>query len=80
LQCAHTQGLRRQAQRHAAGAPQQVGEIGVEGVEVDDREGRVECRGGGVERALEWGLEQVHPDGGRYPLADELECRAEHGT
>jgi hypothetical protein len=29
---------------------------------------------------LERGLEKVHPNRGRYPLADELECRAEHGT
>jgi hypothetical protein len=25
-------------------------------------------------------VEKVHPYRGSYPLADELECRAEHGT
>jgi hypothetical protein len=52
----------------------------VERVELDHRERRVERRGGGIEQALEWRVEKVHPNRGSYPLADQLECRAEHGT
>ena len=45
----HPHGLRRQPDRLAARAPQQVGGVGVERVEVDDRERRIEPRGGGVQ-------------------------------
>jgi hypothetical protein len=42
--------LRRQAHRLAAGPAAQVGGVGVEGVEVDDRERRLEVLGGFVDR------------------------------
>ena len=41
--------FRRQPHRRSAGAAQQIGGVGVERVEVDDRERRIEVRGGGVQ-------------------------------
>ena len=61
-------------------APEQVGGIGVEGVQVDHRKGRIELVGGDIEPALERGLEKVHPNRGGYPLEDQLQSRPEHGT
>ena len=65
--------------RPAGAAPrppaQQVGEVGVERVEVDGRERRVQPAVA-ESSVLERCLEKVHPIGGGYPLRDELECRA----
>ena len=49
LEGAAAHGLRGQADPLAARPPQEVGRVGVEGVEVDDRERGVEVRGRGIE-------------------------------
>jgi hypothetical protein len=64
--------LRRQADALAPGAPQQVARIGVEGLEIDHRERRLEVRCGGFKS----GLQGV----ARYPPCASLECRASLGT
>ena len=71
----HAHGLRRQPDRLAARAAQQVGGVGVEGVEVDDRERRVQAGGRGVE-PLAFGLWELRHGPGRYPPGLPLECRA----
>jgi hypothetical protein len=60
--------LRRQPHRLARPASQQVRRVGVEGVEIHDRERRVEVGGGGVQALLQ-GL-------ARYPPNHSLGCRA----
>ena len=47
-QGAHAHGLGGEPDRLAARAAQQVGRVGVEGIEVDDGERRLQARGGGV--------------------------------
>ncbi len=42
--------------------------VDVEGVEIDHRKGRIEAWVADIERALEWCLEEVHPNRGGYPL------------
>ena len=59
-----------QADALAAGAAQQVGGVGVERVEVDGRERRLEVGGGEI---------QLHGVA-RYPPGAPLECRASLGT
>jgi hypothetical protein len=68
-------GLGGQAHRRRSRPGEQLGGVRVECVELDDRERRVEVRGGGVERAEIHGRTVL-----RFRRAGPLECRAARRT